>query len=109
LLLTATVGRYGVHELLGSLLGAVLGGGALLVIALVYPRGMGMGDVKLAAYEGLFLGFLSIGHVVLGLFLGFLVGSVGGIALLATGVRTRKDHVPFAPFLAGGALLAEHC
>jgi leader peptidase (prepilin peptidase)/N-methyltransferase len=67
---------------------------------------MGMGDVKLALLLGLYLGWLSLGHVLLGLFLGFLLGSIAGIGLLVTGVRGRKDHLPFAPFLAAGAVLA---
>ena len=65
-----------------------------------------MGDVKLAVLLGLYLGWLSLGHVFLGLLLGFVLGSVLGIALLVTGVRGRKDHLPFAPFLAAGAVLA---
>jgi leader peptidase (prepilin peptidase)/N-methyltransferase len=93
-------------DLRGALLGGVVGFVLLLVVNLVYPAGMGMGDVKLAGVEGLFLGLLTVGHVFVGLFLGFLLGSVGGILLIATGIRTRKDHIPFAPFLAAGALLA---
>jgi leader peptidase (prepilin peptidase)/N-methyltransferase len=87
-------------------IGAAVAFALLLVINLVNPRGMGMGDVKLAGVLGAWLGFLDLGHVFLGLFLGFLLGSVGGILLIATGVRSRKDHIPFAPFLAAGALLA---
>jgi leader peptidase (prepilin peptidase)/N-methyltransferase len=67
---------------------------------------MGMGDVKLAVLLGLSLGWLSLGHVLLGLFLGFLLGSLVGVGLVATGVRSRKDHLPFAPFLAAGAVIA---
>jgi leader peptidase (prepilin peptidase)/N-methyltransferase len=89
-----------------TLVGAVAASAGLLALALAYPRGMGMGDVKLALLLGLYLGWLSLGHVLLGLFLGFLLGSVVGIALLLTGVRGRKDHLPFAPFLAAGAVLA---
>ncbi|MDP9019355.1 MAG: A24 family peptidase [Actinomycetota bacterium] len=89
-----------------ALIGAVAAGAGLLVINLVSPRGMGMGDVKLALVLGLHLGWLGLAHVVLGLFLGFLLGAVGGVALIALGVRKRSDHVPFAPFLAGGAVLA---
>jgi leader peptidase (prepilin peptidase) / N-methyltransferase len=88
-----------------GLLGAVLAGGGLLVLNLVYPRGMGMGDVKLALILGLFLGWLSLGHVALGMFLGFLFGAVGGVLLIALGVKSRKSHIPFAPFLAAGAYL----
>jgi leader peptidase (prepilin peptidase)/N-methyltransferase len=105
LVLAAAVdGRW--HDLGMAAAGGAIGFGLLLVINLVTPRGMGMGDVKLAGVLGAWLGFLDLGHVFLGLFLGFLLGSVGGILLLATGLRTRKDHIPFAPFLAAGAVLA---
>ncbi len=93
-----------VSDMKDAALGSVLAAGALFLIHLAYPRGMGMGDVKLALILGLYLGWLSLGHVLLGIFLGFLFGSLGGIALIATGLRTRKQHIPFAPFLAGGAM-----
>lgn len=91
--------------------GRTLGAGAasFLVFALLHvvsPRSMGFGDVKLAFVLGLYLGYLGWGEVVLGLFLGFLYGAVIGIALILTGLRTRKDHVPFGPFLAAGTLTA---
>lgn len=89
-----------------ALLGAVVAGAGLLVINLISPRGMGMGDVKLAVVLGLFLGWLDLAHVVLGLFLGFLLGALGGVLLIALRLRKRSDHVPFAPFLAGGAVVA---
>ena len=89
-----------------ALIGSVAAGAGLLVINLISPRGMGMGDVKLALVLGLYLGWLDLGHVLLGLFLGFLLGAVGGVALIVLKLRTRRDHVPFAPFLAGGAVLA---
>lgn len=92
---------------LGSaLLGAVAAGGALLVVNLASPQGMGMGDVKLALVLGLFLGWIDLGHVLLGLFLGFLLGALGGVVLIVLGRRGRRDHVPFAPYLAAGAILA---
>ena len=89
-----------------ALVGSVAAGAGLLVINLISPRGMGMGDVKLTLVLGLYLGWLDLGHVLLGLFLGFLLGAVGGVALIALRLRTRRDHVPFAPFLAAGAVLA---
>jgi leader peptidase (prepilin peptidase)/N-methyltransferase len=78
----------------------------LLVLVLINPRGMGMGDVKLAAFIGLGLGYLGWGHVWLGLFLGFLGGGVIAALLLALRWRTRKDHIPFGPWLALGAIVA---
>jgi leader peptidase (prepilin peptidase)/N-methyltransferase len=55
---------------------------------------------------GLFLGWLSYGHVMAGLFFGFLLGALTGIMLVGLRLRKRTDHVPFGPFLAAGAVLA---
>ncbi|MBV9212027.1 MAG: prepilin peptidase [Actinobacteria bacterium] len=75
----------------------------LLIAALIHPRGMGMGDVKLAGVMGLYLGV----SVIPALFLGFLSGSVVGVAMLARdGSAGRKKGVPFAPFLALGGIAA---
>jgi leader peptidase (prepilin peptidase)/N-methyltransferase len=76
----------------------------LLVLALINPRGMGMGDVKLAGFIGLGLGYLGWDHLWLGLFLGFFGGGVIAGLLLVFRLRTRKDHIPFGPWLALGAL-----
>ncbi len=89
-----------------ALLGALAAGAGLLVVNLASPRGMGMGDVKLALVLGLFLGWIDLGHVLLGMFLGFLLAALGGVVLITLKLRTRRDHVPFAPFLAAGAALA---
>lgn len=104
LLVLAAVKGEGWDDMREMAIGAVIGFGLLLAINLINPRGMGMGDVKLAGVQGLFLGLLGVGHVLLALFLGFLLGAVGGVMLIATGLRTRKDHIPFAPYLATGAL-----
>lgn len=76
------------------------------VIHVISPRGMGFGDVRLSFVLGLGLGWLSWGHVYLGLFLGFFLGAVVGVLLIALKVRTRKQHVPFGPFLVAGTLVA---
>ena len=67
---------------------------------------MGFGDVRLAFVLGLFLGWLSLRHVLTGVFLGFLLGAVIGVGLVVLRLRSRKDAVPFGPFLAGGTVLA---
>ncbi len=94
----------------GSAVRALLGGLAsfalLLVLALINPRGMGMGDVKLAAFIGIGLGYLGWGHVWLGLFAGFLGGGVVAGVLVASRLRGRKDHIPFGPWLSLGAILS---
>lgn len=78
----------------------------LFVIHVISPRGMGFGDVRLAALIGLVLGWLEFGVVFVGLFFGFLLASVVGITLMALKRRGRKDRIPFGPFLAAGAVLA---
>jgi len=89
-----------------ALLAAVVSFLVFAVLHVVSPRSMGFGDVKLSFVLGLYLGYLGWGEVVLGLFLGFLYGAVIGVGLILTGLRTRKDHVPFGPFLAAGTLTA---
>lgn len=94
-------GRFG-H----ALMGASLAWFALLVIHLISPAGMGFGDVRLAFVLGLFLGWISLGHVFTGLFLGVLLISVVGLVLAVLRLRSLQDHIAFGPFLAGGSILA---
>ena len=92
-----------------ALRSAIAGGVGFFVLfslALVHPKGMGMGDVKLAAFIGIGLGYLSWGHLLLGVFAGFLLGGVVAIALLIGRARGRKDLIPFGPYLAAGAIVA---
>jgi leader peptidase (prepilin peptidase)/N-methyltransferase len=85
------------------LFAALVGGGVLLVITLASRGGMGIGDVKFAAVLGLWMG---VQHIVLTLFLSFLIGGIGGVVLLALKLKSRKDAVPFGPYLAVGAFIA---
>ena len=83
-------------------LAAAAAGGLLLIAALAYPSGMGMGDVKLAALMGFYLGEA----VAPALFVGFLAGAVVGVAMiLREGVAARKTGIPFGPFLALGGIV----
>jgi leader peptidase (prepilin peptidase)/N-methyltransferase len=77
----------------------------LLIVALVAPAGMGMGDVKLAGLIGLVLGSVGLGLVAVAAVLGILLGGVGAIVALLAGAG-RKSKVPYGPFMAGGALVA---
>jgi leader peptidase (prepilin peptidase)/N-methyltransferase len=90
------------------LIAGAAGGGLFFLVVLAYPRGMGMGDVKLVATMGLFLGRAVAPAVLAGL----LAGSIVGLALIATqGAQARKMAIPFGPFLALGGivgLLAGH-
>lgn len=90
------------HVFIHAVYGMLIGGGFLGLIAVLVPRGMGMGDAKLAAFMGIFLGF----YILAGLLLGFLLGSIAGIILLAAKRKGRRDRIPFGPFLAAGAVLA---
>jgi leader peptidase (prepilin peptidase)/N-methyltransferase len=89
-----------------ALIGGAMGFGFLLVVHLINPRGMGFGDVKLAALLGLYLGWITLGHVPLGLFLGFAMGAIIGVGLMLTRRKSRRDPIPFGPFLAAGAIIA---
>lgn len=86
------------------LIAGVAAGGFLLMAALAYPAGMGMGDVKLAGVMGLFLG-RAVGPAI---FIALLAGTVVGVAIMARrGVAEgRKTAVPFGPFLVLGSLVA---
>ena len=83
----------------------IAGAGAfafLLLAVLAYPRGMGMGDVKLAGAMGLFLGL----SIIPALLVAFLSGTVVGIVILAReGAAGRKTAVPFGVFLALGGIV----
>ena len=75
-------------------------------LALIYPAGMGFGDVKLAGVLGLYLGWLGWAELVSGAFLGFLYGGVIGLALMALRRAGRKSKIPFGPFMLAGAYTA---
>jgi leader peptidase (prepilin peptidase)/N-methyltransferase len=88
-------------------LGVALGGGALFLIAWGYEKwrhmeGMGMGDVKLLAMIGGFLGWRG---VVLTLLVASLTGSIVGVAAMVRSGKTLKLAIPFGPFLAFGAVV----
>ncbi len=91
------------HDVVELLSGGGIGFGLLFLIAWIYPAGMGMGDVKLATFIGLVVGFPS---VFVALFFSFVVGGLVGGGLLLSGLKGRKDPVPFAPFLVAGGMVA---
>ena len=75
-------------------------------LSLLYPGGMGFGDVKLAGLLGLFLGWLGWSPVLVGTFAGFAVGALVGVGLLLTRRATGKTAIPFGPSMLAGAMLA---
>jgi leader peptidase (prepilin peptidase)/N-methyltransferase len=91
----------------GSLIGILVGGGSLLLVAYGYQLltgndGMGGGDIKLLAMMGAFLGWRSVLFIV---FSASLAGSVIGVSLMVARGRDSKLAIPFGPYLAFGAIL----
>jgi leader peptidase (prepilin peptidase)/N-methyltransferase len=91
-----------------SLTGAFFCAGALYLVALIgswifKKDAMGMGDVKLAAAFG---ANMTAGMLLVAFFVGIALGAVIGIVLLATGLRSREDMLPFGPFLVTGAVVS---
>jgi leader peptidase (prepilin peptidase) / N-methyltransferase len=93
-----------------SLLRAGVGAAVLfavfLLLALISPNSLGMGDVKLAALLGLYLGWLGWGFVVVGAAAGFVVQAVGALGLLAARRIGLRAELPFGPAMLLGAALA---
>ncbi|MFC2029557.1 prepilin peptidase [Chloroflexota bacterium] len=87
---------------LAALLGLLVGGGLLLLIALAGRGAMGAGDVKFAGALGVVLGYPLILH---GLFAGILAGGLAALVLLVTRRVGRKDYIAYGPYLALGAWL----
>jgi leader peptidase (prepilin peptidase) / N-methyltransferase len=80
--------------------------GLYFLLAFIYPAGMGFGDVKLALILGGVLGYLSWRAFAVGAFGGFLLGSVGGIVVLASGRGNRKTAIPFGPYMIAATVVA---
>jgi leader peptidase (prepilin peptidase)/N-methyltransferase len=93
-----------------SLLRAVLGAGAMFAVyfalCFAYPAGMGFGDVKLSGVIGLYTAWLGWDVWAAGLMLGFLLGGLFGIAVVASKRGGRKTALPFGPFMIVAAFIA---
>jgi leader peptidase (prepilin peptidase)/N-methyltransferase len=106
LFLVAALLGPGARAYVHALEGAAIGFGFFLLLALIAPAGMGMGDVKLAALLGMALGYLGLMRIFTGFFAAFVIGSVAGLAIVAVRGGGRKTQVPFGPSLAAGTLIA---
>jgi len=102
-LLALVVSPFMPVEFAGAIIGALVGGGIFYALAVLYPGGMGGGDIKLMAAIGAFLGWKM---ALLTIVVGSIAGSVVGIAAMTLFGKTRKDKIPFGPFLALGALVS---
>ena len=86
-----------------KIFGLLVGFGLFFILFLLFPKGIGFGDVKLAGAIGLFLGFKL---TILAILLSFFSGAIVGLLLIALGKKTMKDPIPFGPFLAFGAIFS---
>ncbi len=93
--------RLGVAALCG-----VIWSGVFFVINFLSPRYLGFGDVRLALLLGVGLGWLGVGHVIVGFFLANLLGALIGLSLIAAGKLRRDQPIPYGIFLATGSALA---
>lgn len=87
---------------MSALFGMILGGGMLLLLALV-PGVLGGGDIKLMFVLGIFLG---VKGALFAIFIAFVLASIVSILLLLFKIKKRKDYIPFGPFLALGTFIA---
>jgi len=89
-------------SLKAMLVGGLVGFGLFYVVALLYPGGMGAGDVKLAAFIGLITGFPV---VFVALLVTVFAGGLISLLLILTRIRSRRDYIPYGPFLVIGGMV----
>ncbi|OGO77575.1 MAG: peptidase A24 [Clostridiales bacterium GWB2_37_7] len=89
-------------DMVPGIIGFILGGGSFLIIAMLTNGAMGGGDIKLMAVLGLFFGWKLIILIAL---LAFIIGAVLSLILIAAKIKTRKDYIPFGPFIAIASLI----
>lgn len=87
-------------------LGALAYFSVLFLLALIAGGGFGFGDVKLGFFLGMFLAYLSWGTLIVGGVGAFLLGGLVGLLLILLRIKSRKDKIPFGPYLVAGAYLA---
>jgi len=93
-----------VASLQDNILSALVASGFLLILNLITKgNGMGMGDVKLAVFMGLFLGYPK---TIIAFYVAFIVGAIWGLILMIFKKATKKSQVPFGPFMILGFFVA---
>ncbi len=91
------------HALLRSAIGGAVLGAFFFAVWFLAPGGMGFGDVKLSGLVGAMTAYLTWGTFLVGAFMGFVLGAIAGVLLMAGGKAGRKTAVPFGPFMVLGA------
>lgn len=102
-ILSVLDGQY--SDLWRSMLAGVALGAGYMVLALISPSGMGMGDVKLAGLLGVVLGWYGWEQVLTGTIAAFVLGGMFAVALLLTSRANRKTQVAFGPWMIAGAVV----
>jgi leader peptidase (prepilin peptidase)/N-methyltransferase len=95
-------GHFMNYSLMDCIYGCLLSGGIISIIVLT-TRGMGWGDAEMSAMAGLYLGLY---NSMVMIFFSFILGGLAGVLLIITGKKSRKDYIPFGPYIAAGALIA---
>ncbi len=94
------------HSLSGSVVAGAVAFGLFFLVWWFVPQGMGFGDVRLAGAIGVTVGYLSLLHAYVAFLVGFLIGTVFGLVMVAVLSSGRKTRIPFGPSLAAGAVFA---
>jgi leader peptidase (prepilin peptidase) / N-methyltransferase len=94
------------HRLATAAIGAAAAFAVLFAIWWLAPRGIGFGDVRLAALIGLATGWIGLIAVYVAVVAAFILGLLGGVATTLLGGTGRRTRIPFAPALAAGAVVA---
>lgn len=106
LLSIAAVSNDEPRRLYMALIGATISWAVMALLYVASRGGLGDGDVRLSPLLGLYLGWLNPGLALVGLFFGFILGAVVGVAMMVAGKAGRRTQLPFGPFLAAGSLVA---
>jgi leader peptidase (prepilin peptidase)/N-methyltransferase len=94
----------GIRHFLSALAGLAGAWLFFALLALIYPGGLGWGDVKLSGVLGLYLGWLGTAAVAAGLLGAFVLAALAGLGLIAAGKATRRTHLPFGPFMLASVI-----
>jgi leader peptidase (prepilin peptidase)/N-methyltransferase len=89
-----------------ALIGAAISLAVMGALYIASRGGLGDGDVRLSPLLGMYLGWLNPGLALVGLFYGFILGAVIGVAMMIIGKAGRRTQLPFGPFLAAGSIVA---
>ena len=96
--------RHGASHLIHACVGLACASAFYLILALIYPAGIGWGDVKLSGLLGLYLGWISPATLFVGLAAGFVLAAAVGAGLIVAGRATRTSQLAFGPFMLAGAI-----